>query len=231
MSDHATATTAAFSAHAQHYDAQRRRLIPPFDAFYGNAIDALRLLPGPPKQVLDLGAGTGLLSGFVAAAFPDAALTLTDGSAAMLDGARENLAGHPALETVVADLADPVPGGPYCAVVSALAIHHLSDEEKRGLFARCFAALKPGGMFVNAEQVAAPTPWLEERWVAWHRDSALAAGSSEEEWAGAMGRMAFDRLSTVEDQLGWLRDAGFDDVAAPFQDHRFAVLMARRPPA
>src|SRR3954468_9002425 len=89
-----TNAAAAFDAQAGDYDAPRRRLIPPFDAFYGTAVDALGLIPGGPKRVLDLGAGTGLLSAFVADAFPRAELTLLDGSAAMLDRARERLGGR-----------------------------------------------------------------------------------------------------------------------------------------
>ena len=69
-----------FDEHAARYDAERHRLIPPFDAFYGTAVSALDLLPDPPRRVLDLGAGTGLLSARVAAAHPGARVTLLDGS-------------------------------------------------------------------------------------------------------------------------------------------------------
>lgn len=58
---------------------------------------------------------------------------------------------------MICDLADPLPTPrPWDAIVSALAIHHLDDAAKRELFARVHAALAPGGMFVNAEQVAGP---------------------------------------------------------------------------
>ena len=57
---------AVFQAHAEDYDAERRRLLPCFDAFYAAAIDALGLCERPLRRVLDLGAGTGLLAGAVA---------------------------------------------------------------------------------------------------------------------------------------------------------------------
>ena len=53
------AARAVFEAHAEGYDAERRRLLPCFDAFYAAAIDALGLCERPPRRVLDLGAGTG----------------------------------------------------------------------------------------------------------------------------------------------------------------------------
>jgi tRNA (cmo5U34)-methyltransferase len=38
--------------------------------------------------------------------------------------------------------------------------------------------------------------------------------------------MAFDRCASVEDQLRWLRGAGFEHVDCLFKDHRFAVIAA-----
>jgi tRNA (cmo5U34)-methyltransferase len=216
-----------FDRQAAGYDAQRRRLIPPFDAFYGTAVEAIGLLGGPPKRVLDLGAGTGLLSRAVAAAYPDTALTLVDAAPAMLERARAELGDGP--RYVTADLAGPLPdGGPWCAVVSALAIHHLDDDGKRALFDRVHDGLAPGGVFVNAEQVAGPSARFDAAYRAWHRERATRAGSSAQEWAGAEERMAFDRCADAESQLAWMRDAGFD-ADCLFKDHQFAVLVGRRP--
>jgi tRNA (cmo5U34)-methyltransferase len=222
MTDSAT----IFDRQAAGYDAQRRRLIPPFDAFYGTAVAALGLAGHAPARILDLGAGTGLLARRVADAYPAAELTLVDGAPAMLAQAREALGDRAAY--VTADLADPLPPGPWSAVVSALAIHHLDDAGKRALFARVHDALSSGGVFVNAEQVAGPSPRFDARYRAWHHERATAAGSSAHEWAGAEERMAFDRCSDVEAQLAWLRAAGFD-ADCLFKDHRFAVLAAVRP--
>lgn len=222
------ATSATFDAHAAGYDALRRRLVPVFDAFYGAAVEALGLARRPVRRVLDLGAGTGLLSARIAAAHPEASFVLLDGAPAMLERARTALGDRAA--TVVGDLADPLPvdGGPFDAIVSALAIHHLDDAGKRALFARVHDALAPGGVFVNAEQVLAATPALEADAVRWHREAAAALGATPEEWAGAEERMRHDRCATVEDQLAWLRAAGLQDVDAPYRHHRFAVLAGRR---
>lgn len=221
-----TDATAAFDAHAGGYDALRRRLVPGFDAFYGAAVGALSLADGPLRRVLDIGAGTGVLSMRVAAAHPEAELVLLDGAPAMLERAKAALGDR--ASTHVADFRDPLPAGPFDAVVSALAIHHLDDEGKRDLFGRVHAALTPGGVFVNAEHVAGPTPWLEARYQAWHRDASAALGTTPEEWAAAQERMSHDRLAPVEPQLAWLREAGFSDVDCIFKDHGFAVMVGRR---
>jgi tRNA (cmo5U34)-methyltransferase len=226
MTDSTIDAPAAFDAAAADYDAPRRRLIPPFETFYGTAVAALEMLGRPPARVLDLGAGTGMLAARVGAAHPEAELVLVDGAPAMLERARAALGDRAQLH--VADLADPLPPGPFDAVVSALAIHHLDDAGKQALFARVCAALPPGGVFVNAEQVAGPTPCFDAHYRTWHEASARALGATAAEWAAAAERMRHDRCSDVESQLRWLREAGFDAADCLFKDHCFAVLVARR---
>jgi tRNA (cmo5U34)-methyltransferase len=167
-----------------------------------------------------------MLAARVAAAYPETEIVLVDGAPAMLEQARAHLRGRRA-SFHVADLADPLPEGPFDAVVSALAIHHLDDDGKRSLFARVRAALPPMGIFVNAEQVAGPTPCFHRSYRAWHESSARALGATDAEWAGAVERMGYDRWADVESQLRWLREAGFDAADCLFKDHCFAVLAAR----
>jgi tRNA (cmo5U34)-methyltransferase len=222
-----TDATAVFDGHAREYDALRRRLVPALDGFYGAAIASLELASRPLDRILDLGAGTGLLTAMIADARPDVELVLLDGSQAMLEQARERLGDRASY--VTADLRDPLPAGPWDAVVSALAIHHLDDADKRDLLTRAFAALAPGGVFVNAEQVLGPTPEVSGVYACRHHAAAVALGATPREWEATLERMSHDRCATVEDQLGWLRAAGFTDVDCPWRDGRFAVLAARRP--
>ncbi len=224
-----TTVAAAFSAVARDYDAQRRQLVPCFDVFYGAALAALPFPHNAAFDLLDLGAGTGLLAAMVSATWPRARLTLVDVSADMLDQARTRFAGRDDVAFIAADYGRvPLPGR-FDAIVSALSIHHLDDTGKRALYARILAALRPGGVFVNAEQVRGVTEAEEARYEDEWRAEARALGATEPALAAAIGRMKFDLTTPLADQMQWLRAAGFAEVRSPFADRRFAVYAGRRP--
>ena len=88
--------------------------------------------------------------------------------------------------------------------------------------------MAPGGMFVNADQVAGPTKALEAAYDRAWLVAVRRAGATEEEIAGARTRMTEDRCAPLADQLGWLADAGFVDVDCWFKDGRFAVYAGRK---
>jgi ubiquinone/menaquinone biosynthesis C-methylase UbiE len=112
-------------------------------------------------NVLDVGAGYGVVTEEALAAFPAARVTLQDYSQAMLDQARQHLAAHAdRLSYVLCDLVDPSwprqVGGPFDLAVSAIVLHNLGRREN--IFA-CYPAiyglLRPGGYFLNYDRFSA----------------------------------------------------------------------------
>jgi ubiquinone/menaquinone biosynthesis C-methylase UbiE len=220
---------AAFDADAATYDAARRQLVPCFDDFYGAIGQLIEQWQGPEQpEVLDLGAGTGLVAALIHGMRPRARLHLVDSAAAMLAVAQRRLSGATPRVTV-ADLAGLKIEPGRDLIVSALAIHHLNDEIKRDLYARVLAALKPGGLFINAEQVLGPTPEIERYYDRMWESQARRLGATSEIIASARTRMSFDRCAPVGVQLAWLRELGFNQVDCTYKAGRFAVLTGRRP--
>jgi SAM-dependent methyltransferase len=151
--------------------------------------------------VLDLGTGDGHLLAAIARERPAAAALGLDLSPAMVDAARDRFSGVDRVEFAAHDLMEPLPDGigRFDLVVSALAIHHLPDERKRELCVEVFDLLRPGGAFYNLDCVASPSPSL-------HDLSQKALGFDQREADPS------DQLAPLADQLGWLREAGFDQV-------------------
>jgi tRNA (cmo5U34)-methyltransferase len=228
-----TPTQTVFDLTAATYDRDRAKLIPGNDRFYAWAIN---LLPdaalGQAMRILDLGAGSGILTGLLRQRFPAAHIHLIDFSYPMLELAKQRLnptsAPDPNLTFQHGDYTiAPLPSN-LDAIVSALSIHHLEDTAKQFLFYKLHAALRPGGVFINAEQVAGPTPELELRYRQLWLQQVRAAGATPQQIADSLFRQQDDRCSPVEDQLAWMRIAGFTDADCWYKESRFAVLSGSR---
>jgi tRNA (cmo5U34)-methyltransferase len=208
---------------ASEYDISRRRLIPCYDLFYATAADlAARSVKVSSPAILDLGAGTGLLSEFVMQKVTKASLYLLDESSDMLANAQQRLAKYDP-QIFIQSMTEPRPAITFHAVVSSLAIHHLTDEDKRSLFKRIYRSLAPGGVFINAEQILGDTDWHQKLYEDMHLNSARALGSDEDEIRAAQERMAYDRCATLSDQISWLKEIGFQNADSFFHSFRFAV--------
>ncbi|MER7666955.1 methyltransferase domain-containing protein [Kitasatospora sp. NPDC096128] len=218
-----------FGADAGQFDRERAGLIPHLHALYEIAVDLAVHNRGTAPRVLDLGAGTGLFSGELATHLPNASIDLLDASREMLDVAARMLDLYAVKHTLIeGDLTDALPDGPYDIVVSALAIHHLSAAEQADLYRRVYAVLRPGGVFVNAEQVAAAVPELDELYAEFWLREVKAAGTPAGTVDKARERMAYDRPAPVASHLAWLADAGFRSADCFYKRFRFAVLAAWR---
>jgi len=152
-------------------------------------------------RALELGTGTGETALKVRAIHPEAGWVGIDASEPMLTRARERL---PGADLRLQRLEDELPPGPFDLVVSALAVHHLDGAGKRDLFSRVARVLPPGGVFVLGDVVV---------------PAAGQKGPIHIDWV-------MDKPDSVEDQLGWLRAAGFDAEASSVRVD-LAVFRAR----
>lgn len=202
--------------------------------------DLLGWLPQGVRRVLDLGAGFGALTQAILSHYPEATVTCVDGSAEMIALARERLGREGArVELLLGDLAfsswqDSL-RGPFDAVVSGLAIHHLPDARKRQLYQEVYALLGSGGLFLNNDAVTSP-PTLQEWFTAlWYREMQ----AQEERQRGvkrsieAIQAELQERLrvgdhqsymAPLGEQLAWLREAGFTSVECYWKYLNFAIF-------
>ena len=113
---------AVFDATAATYDRDRMKLIPGHEAFYAAALE---LIPTDAMKIVELGAGSGLFSTMLRAAFPEAELTLVDFSEKMLDLAKARLGSDSRVRFLLADYTTELLPAECDAVVTTLSIHHL----------------------------------------------------------------------------------------------------------
>jgi tRNA (cmo5U34)-methyltransferase len=213
-----------FDRAAQRYDTTRRQLVPCFDDLYGTALALLPQQRNVPLRVLDIGAGTGLFSAFIAERYPQAHLTLIDLAPDMLAKAAERLEMYASRVTIQQlDMTQVRQLGKFDVIVSALAIHHLNDDQKQQLFRDSESMLVSKGRFVNVEQILGPTPAIEQHYEAVWLETARAKGVSPDELAAAQERMRYDQTVPLSLQLQWLGDVGLENVNCWYQWYRFAT--------
>jgi tRNA (cmo5U34)-methyltransferase len=219
----------AFDRAAPDYDAWVRQALPTYEELFSVAVEVIPHASESTIRVADLGAGSGLFSERVRTAYPAARFALFDASATMLDRARERFAGTGDRFAFHQQNLEQFHGlGDYDLVISSLAIHHLEHDEKQALFFRVFESLRTGGAFVNVDQVRGETPFGDLYWSTW-LSKVRASGAPESRIEASIERRkAFDRDASLGEQLGWLREAGFQ--ADCIYKHYFvAVFLALKP--
>jgi tRNA (cmo5U34)-methyltransferase len=225
------ALSRVFDEAAAGYDGLRSKVIPCFEDFYGTIA---RLIPRGPQEelaVLDLGAGTGLVSAVIRAAFPQSPITAVDQSAGMLQRLEERFTNDSRVTAELMDYsAGPLPPD-QDVIVSALSIHHLDDAGKQRLFRMVLECLRPGGLFINADLVRGASERVEERYQQLWREHLEASGISRQELEGIYQRMQYDLTAPLAAQLIWLRASGFIDVDCHYRYDNFAVYAGSRPRA
>lgn len=220
---------AVFDTYAAEYDGARRKLIPCFDDFYQSTVSVILRGKEENIRVLDLGAGTGLLSEMVALSYPNSAITLVDISGKMLAISKTRLGKlKNKIQYREENYAKSCIQGTFDVIISSLSIHHLDELEKSALFAKCFQALALGGVFINADQVYGETPAIEkiyrEKWLEQVKDN----GVTKEELDSAFERMKEDKMSTLTYQLSCLCAAGFVETTCWYKNFSFAVYSGKK---
>jgi tRNA (cmo5U34)-methyltransferase len=176
-------------------------------------------IPTHAKRILDLGTGDGRLLALVKLNRPEADGVALDFSEPMLEKARKRFAQDKHVTVTKHDFSFPLPFeqlGCFDAVVSSLAIHHLTHSRKKQLYHEIFDLLNPKGVFCNLEHVASPTQNLHLKYLA------LSGLTPETEDPS-------NKLLDVETQLKWLRQIGFTDVDCYWKWLELALLVGFKP--
>lgn len=196
-----------FNEKADGYDAVHLPMM-------ANKAAIAEMLPEGVNRVLDLGAGTGLELIPLFERFPDARVRVIDISEEMLNALRQrDYAGK--LEILCGDFFALEFGEKYDAVISSAALHHFDEAEKARLYAKIFACLKPGGMFVNSDRCLDTREEQEARFREFRENG--------------QNYRHYDTPLCADAEKTLLTDAGFAGVTVRELDGRYKLIAARKP--
>ena len=183
---------------------------------------------GKKPRVLELGPGTGLTSLRVFESAHVSEYVSIDFSEHMLDGAQKRLQGYnPTF--ILADYSEIQFQGKFDLVVSAISIHHQTNEGKRDLFHKIIDALSLGGIFLLGDLVTYRDPYEAALNEAYQHAHLVANARDEQalkEWSHHYKFVNI--LAPLEDQVEWLSSAGFKEIKVPFRKYNTALIYARK---
>ena len=185
-------------------------------------------------RVLDLGCGDGIVTQNILDVDSSISATLVDASGDMLDKARERLKGIGNLEFIKASFQEVIEIGlaerGYDIVVSSMAIHHLTLDEKRSFFRAINTHMRPGGQFINIDvvlpQTAVLDEWYMKLWEEWMDEKRAELKAYDEPSADVIARYRNgeeNQPDTLYNQLEALKAAGFRDADCYYKYGIFAV--------
>lgn len=207
--------------------------------------DLLSTLKGE-NLILDLCCGEGLLDELILDAHPTFTIQGLDGSVEMLHRARERLSrfGNRFMgsQFELASTDWRKPGQTIHAVISSMAIHHLTGPQKHELFRDLFKMLAGNGVLIIADVVAyrdkmgshQAAEALDE--VVRKRSMELDGNLSAFEYFDREGWNIFryldpediDKPSPLLDQLKWLEQSGFSNIDVHWMLAGHAIFSARK---
>ncbi len=215
-----------FNLVAQKYDNQRRFFIPCFDDYYQTSISFLSSIKSDFNSILDLGAGTGLLTKFLYEKFPNAKYTLVDISDQMMDIAKQRFANMDNFSFLITDYSKELPINQFDLITSALSIHHLDNDSKSFLYSNIYKNLPENGYFINHDQFNASTTFINEKYNKYWYDFIEQSSILQLERDSWLKRRELDKENTISETINLLEQIGFRHVECIYSYMKFGVILA-----
>lgn len=216
----------AFDKAADDYDMLRKQIIPFMDIYYNAAVELTKQYNNP--KILDLGAGTGILTQLLLDIHPNSPITLVDMSHEMLEKARQKFSSVNNFKYIENNYLTMKFPENYDIIISSLSIHHLSDEEKQLLYKKIYDYLNEGGVFINADEVRGLTDKTEEMYKCYENEHLLRQDISQEDKNEILERRKLDKPSTLLDTLDFYEQIGFKNVDIFYKYYRYFVIYGEK---
>jgi tRNA (cmo5U34)-methyltransferase len=173
-------------------------------------------------DILEPGFGTGNLTLVLKRTFPHARILGIDNNKSNIKKALHKLGKFFKFQYVIGDFEKVQLRKKFDVVITALSVHHLSGREKKKYFLNVFNMLRPDGKLIIGDMVKSP----EEQ--QWHKLLVRTMGEEGEYRWRVHKSNRNDKPSKIEEQLRWLRDAGFKRVSVAKKWFNFYVFSGEK---
>ncbi len=180
-------------------------------------------------KALELGVGTGLTAERILRLIPNAEYTAVDFSEQMLAGAKIRLSQYN-VTFIEGDYSQIELPGSQDLVVSVIGMHHQkTDDDKKRMFQRVYQALKKNqGLFVFGDLVTYKDQYKNSLAAARHYHHLVENAVDEQslkEWAHH--HLYLNSCAYLEDQIEWMKEAGFQNIEQLFEQCSTVLLVGR----
>jgi tRNA (cmo5U34)-methyltransferase len=223
-----------FIENADFYILERKRLLKIMKSLFKHFI--IVNIKNREIKVLDLGCGDGILTHELLKTNKNLQATLVDGSSEMLENARKRLISYPNLDYIQNTFQELIKNDltKFDFIVSSLAVHHLSLDQKKSLYKYIHDHLNGNGFFLNIDVVKAPSPDLEEwylaLWKEWIKEKEIENEISESfvQVPEKYKNNPDNHPDTLKEQLDFLSAIGYKNVDCYYKYGIFSVFGGQR---
>lgn len=209
------------------YNAKIRRWVP----YYDQLIEEMVQPPSAqaPQDILDLGCGNGNAIALLLEKYPTADFTLVDAAEDMIEACRQRFEGQTNLiyaQKYFQELS-LLPDS-FDLVLAGLSFHHLQGEEKQKIFQEVYRWLRPGGVLSASDLYASKKhPDYQEEVLQVWEGLAKEQGTTDPEWEALLEHHAqYDFPDSFEEQITWMKEAGFSEVKITFVKGNWGTVQA-----
>lgn len=218
-----------FSKTVDDYDTVSDKVVMKNDELHEQLIQAIPFPAEKPLRILDLGCGTGHGMLLVLNRFPRAHVTGVDFSPLMIEKSRKNLQAFANRVTLVEHnfntLAFPET---YDVVISAIAIHNSTHEQKDALFKKIFLSLKEDGVFINGDFIEGESFEINQQYRHVYRKYLEENLDGNELRVWLKHAFEEDMPLALSRQFGFLKTHGFRHITLLWQFNNEAVYTAKK---
>jgi tRNA (cmo5U34)-methyltransferase len=201
---------------------------PEADEVYGILIATQPFEQDSAPRILDIGSGHGVVAAALLSALPNATAIGLDMSEPMMAEGKVRMApfrqrfSYHVGDFGDGELPDDLPGT-FDLVVSSRAIHHLISPNKARLYTQVYNRLNNGGAFFNIDNMRPRDDFFRAVYRKLGPRSTRPRGT--ESGGGGSGT---EHPDPIDEQLTWLRDAGFAHVDCLWKKLGRAMIVGYR---